>query len=394
MNSKEIITNDKENQHGTSSGNLLRAGAIYFLLAVYLPFAIFANISPTLLQAISVAATIACAFAIADLSGAKRPSGSLLLMIGCLIFLGSVFCGFVAAILGTVCILGYLLISAKNVTARILSILPAVAAYAVAVLLVGDLLAAAIALLHVPAAIALAYAFKRKLPRISAICHVSIGILVGVLTLASAWFVMAHGFSLDALVSSVSTAKESLTATLTGALFTFAGDILKISLTDAKELSEAVVTELFNMLPAIVIIFSNILAFLIHSVMIRVMIVKAESKEDVKNMVAFEMSLISAIIFFVAMLAAVVFSDEIFTLSVTAENMMIILMPGLIFTAIGTLRAFMFAKGRSCLGTLLYIAIIMSFFYLPSITLPLGAMAGATIIIIHNILKNRAEKKS
>ncbi|MBO5845765.1 MAG: hypothetical protein J6Q77_03875 [Clostridia bacterium] len=394
MNSKENIVNDKENQHGTSSGNLLRAGAIYLLLAVYLPFAIFANINPTLLQAISVVATIACAFAIADLSGTKRPSGSLLLMIGCLIFLGSVFCGFVAAILGTVCVLGYLLISAKNVTARILSILPAIAAYAIAVLLVGDLLAAAIAILHVPAAIALAYAFKRKLPRISAICHVSIGILVGVLALASAWFVMTHGFSLDALVSSVAAAKEGLTATLTGALFTFAGDMLQISLTDAKDLSEAVVTELFNMLPAIVIIFSNILAFLIHSVMIRVMIVKAESKEDVKNMVAFEMSLVSAIIFFVVMLAAVVFSDEIFALSVTAENMMIILMPGLIFTAIGTLRAFMFAKGRSCLGTLLYIAIIMSFFYLPSITLPLGAMAGATIIIIHNILKNRAEKNS
>ena len=128
MNSKENIVNDKENQHGTSSGNLLRAGAIYLLLAVYLPFAIFANINPTLLQAISVVATIACAFAIADLSGTKRPSGSLLLIIGCLIFLGSVFCGFVAAILGTVCVLGYLLISAKNTTAIILSILPAVAA--------------------------------------------------------------------------------------------------------------------------------------------------------------------------------------------------------------------------------------------------------------------------
>ena len=394
MNSKENIVNDTEKQIGTTSVDLLLAGAVYLLLAVYLPFAFFTNINMTVLQAISIAAAVACAFAISRISGAKKPSGAILLLIACFIFLGTVLCGLVASLLGCVCILGFLFMSAKNTSTKIFSLLPAVAAYLIAFLIVGSPVAAALALVHIPAAIALAYAFKKKLPRVSAICHISVGIILGVTAISAAWFISSHGLNLKSLVETVSAVKQSLTETLASTLFSLSGELMEISQTDAKDISTVVVGATFNLLPAIVVVLSNILAFFIQSMMTRIMIKRAQSKEDIKTMMAFEMSLVSAIIFLVAMLAAVIFAEELSVWSVTAENVMFILMPGLIFTAVGTLRAFMFAKGPSCLGTLAYIAIIGSFVYLPTVMLPLSSIAGSTIIIIHNILKAKAEKKS
>lgn len=394
MNPTENIVNDKENQNGTPSSSLLLAGIIYLLLAVYLPVAFFTNINITVLQVISIAAAVACAFAISRLSGAKKPSGSILLLIGCFIFLGTVLCGLVAALLGTVCILGYLLISAKNTATKIFLLFPAIAAYIITCFLIGSPIAAAIALVHIPAAIALAYAFKKKLSRISAICHISVGIILGVAAISAAWFIKSYGLSLDTLISIINTTKQNLIEALANALFSFSGELLKISLTDARELSGVVITATFNLLPAIVVVLSNILAFFIQSMMTRMLLRSTKNKEDIKTMVAFEMSLVSAILFLVTMIAAAVLSKNVSVWSVTVENVMFILMPGLIFTAVGTLRAFMFAKGHSCLGFLAYIAIVMSFFYLPTIMLPLGSIAGSAIIIIHNVLRSKAEKKS
>lgn len=393
MNLKENIVNDKDKTKDVTSKSILLAGLVYLLLSVYLPVAFFININTSVLQIISIAAAVACAFAISRLSGAKKPSASIFLVIACFIFLGTVLCGLVAAVIGSVCILGYLLMSAKNTAAKALSFLPAIAAYIIAYLVIGSPIAAAIALAHIPAAIALAYSFKNRLGRVSSICRISIGIILGLTAILSAFFISRHGLSLEALISMINSAKNSLMTTLANGLFSVSGELFQMSRTDTEELSATVISAAFNLLPAIIVVLSNILAFFLHLTMTRIMLRSVQSKEDVKTMVSFEMSLISAIVFLCTLLLAAILSEEITVWSVTVENLMFILMPGLIFTAVGTLRAFMFAKGSSCFGALAYLAIIMSIFYLPSVMLPVGSIAGAVIIIIHNVAKGKAEKK-
>ena len=117
-------------------------------------------------------------------------------------------------------------------------------------------------------------------------------------------------------------------------------------------------------------------------------------KTKISKMIIFEMSLISAIVFIISFVTMMILSfSGISVWSVTAENIAIILMPGLLFSAFAAFRGFLLLKNNSCLGALLYLISIMMIFYIPTVMIPLGSFAGAVLIILNNISKYRANHK-
>ena len=105
------------------------------------------------------------------------------------------------------------------------------------------------------------------------------------------------------------------------------------------------------------------------------------------------MSLISAIVFLVFSILGLIFSaSEVSIWLVTAENVVVILMPGMVLTAIMMLRGLTAAQ-KGCSSSLIYFGIIFALLYIPAVMLPITALAGAVTVILNNIAKHKLIKK-
>ena len=71
---------------------------------------------------------------------------------------------------------------------------------------------------------------------------------------------------------------------------------------------------------------------------------------------------------------------------------MLILIPGLILTALAGIRMLTMRKGPSCLGTLVYMGSIFLIASLSPAVIIAASVLGAILIIITNIAKAKAEK--
>jgi hypothetical protein len=147
---------------------------------------------------------------------------------------------------------------------------------------------------------------------------------------------------------------------------------------------------MFNTLPAVIIIFANIVSYVIHSMMMSVEYVSLEDKKDAMSMMTFEMSIISAIVFILSLVLTFVLTEDVYR--AVAENVMLILMPGLILTALGGLRALSSRKGPSCLGAILYVVAIFMIATFNAVVLITASAVGAVLIIISNIVQSKSDK--
>ena len=267
--------------------------------------------------------------------------------------------------------------------------------YLLCAALFGNFLAPLTALLHLPAALVLTYCFSKKTDRISTICRTSCAILLSFTAVFAVSFILKHGADLEALRASIEEVRVAVTDFLANSLYTVYAQVpeMAMSMTDAFELSSTAVNTVFNLLPAIVIIISNIIAFFLQSTMTTILIQGETDKEKIRHLVAFDMSLISAIVFLAAFLVTAILSSEMSVWSVTAENVAMILIPGLSFTALIALRQLIFSKKPSCFGAITYLLSIIVLFYIPAVMLSLYAFAGAVVIILNNIAKHKLNKK-
>lgn len=395
MNRENQINNKIKTERRAPASPLI-IGAIYFIITLYLPIALFGDISATVLEGISIAVTAAAVVALYAIIKTARPVVSFAMTFAILlIFVSSVICGIAASFIGSVYLLSYLLISNKKLSSRFFILTLAPISYLACAAFLGSFRLALVALLHIPAALVLTHCFIKKTDRISTICRTSCAILLSAGAALAVPFVLKHGTDIGVLRTSIENARLAITDFMANTLFTLYSQIpeMSMSFTDAFELSSTAVNTVFNLLPAIVVIGSNIVAFFLQSTMTTILIQGETDKENIRHMLSFDMSLISAIVFLTAFLVSALFSEEMSVWSVTAENIGMILIPGLVFTAIIAMRQLIFSKKPSCFGALTYLLSIAVLFYIPAVMLSLYAVGGAVVIILNNIAKHKLSKK-
>ena len=120
-----------------------------------------------------------------------------------------------------------------------------------------------------------------------------------------------------------------------------------------------------------------------------------KDREQITPMLSFDMSLASAIVYILAVITSLFFtSGRVEIAGAVAENVVIVLAPGLVITALSVIRAFMTKKGPSCLGTLGYFGIILMLASFSPIAIGCVALAGAILLICSHIAAHTANKNN
>jgi len=269
-----------------------------------------------------------------------------------------------------------------------------VAAYVSAFFLVGDVFLAAFSLIALPTGYVLYKVHKSGADRVGAVCRISvcIGAFVLALTLAQLYFAEVHvaggELSLETLRIYFENIRAELTQEIATALHTTYNQILadSMSIGDATEIAALSVSTVFNFFPAICIIVLILLSYLIHSLYIAIILPITEDISVIKRAICFRMSLTSAVIFIVALIASACLDyDKQYVWSVAAKNVYTIFIPGLTLLFLGFVGAFTKGERASCLGIIVYFGLIGLLIYLPSVMFPLVALAGALLVIITEI---------
>lgn len=390
---KSINSNTK-NSGIPSTVNALLFGLYYVLACVYAPLCAFLNINVTALSVISL---VICVLGVAVMARAAkgfRAVAVYTVILGAFMFLGGslVFAGMFSAFATAVCIFAHLQLSHPSPFIWGLPII----ALTVTLVVTGSMVAAVLSLSALPAAIALAWAVRSQTDKVSAICRISFGICVSVVAVFLCTVYTNYGsVSFELCRQAIDRARE------------FSIELIKLT---AKEMESImgtsvmafeddniayVVSVIFNVLPAIVIMLANVVSYVIHSMFLSIRFLSMEDKKQALPMLSFEMSLVSAIVFLLSLVLSWVLSIEGSTVTVAVvQNLVLILIPGLIITALAGIRVLTMRKGPSCLGTLVYIGAIFLIATLSPIVIISASILGAILIIITNIAKAKAKKNN
>lgn len=235
------------------------------------------------------------------------------------------------------------------------------------------------------------------------ICRATVGLGVTLLSVGAVAFVLYFGIpSLALLEELADTAADSLIRTLTDTVLSLYETMeteLPFNPADLHSLSTLLVTTVFNFLPAVFLLLCGTVAFFAHS-LYTALLANSSNKEDPEfslsllTSLRFEMSAVSAVVFLVGFLLSLVLeSGEYALYGLVAENLLLILMPGLVFTTHLGIRRLMLKKGPSCLSSLLYFAYLASFFYLSSLVLMLSSLVGAVLVLVRTVRAARQNKE-
>lgn len=258
--------------------------------------------------------------------------------------------------------------------------------YLTAWLLGGSLISAALSLAVFPAIAVMAFATDGKLARINVICRVSVTlVLTSGIALLIYVALSAKTFDLAVIKSAADKLFDTILghyteeyAKLADRFAEYAGATLPTA-ADARIYA----AEIFGIIPAIAIITVNVLSFLAYHLEISLLDVSGQKKYLTPRTLSFSMSFISALTFaiayFVALLATYARDD---TVSLIAENIYLILLPGFVFTGILVLLGKR-VGGRRHIFWLA--AIIILFFVSTGIALGIAAFVGCSVIIFSTI---------
>ena len=345
--------------------------------------------------AISLAVCVLGLFAMGRAAGTFKAVIGYAIILGIFVFFGGglTFVGMFAAFSTAVCIYAHLLLKRPSPFLWGLPAIPLV----ITMLTVGTATSAVISVATLPAALALVQSVKTKAGRVGAICRISAGICAVALLAFLCAVYSAHGdITLTACKSVIDSAKVTVSDTLAAAAHEMESILgADATLVNIDSTIDYAVGIVFNVLPAVLIICANLIAYILHSMILSIEYVTLEDKKEALPMMSFEMSIVSAIVFLISLvLSFVLISDKTALYGAVAENLMLILVPGLILTALAGLRAFAMRKGPSCLGTIVYMGAIFMIASLNAFVLIAASVAGAVLIIAANIAKARSEKNN
>ncbi len=266
--------------------------------------------------------------------------------------------------------------------------------YGISALILQDPIPAALSLIVLPPALMLLLCLRTKAARIPAICRISVAVLAGALPVV--------GLAIHHQVGTLSMAslRQFLEDIRLGAANAFAESIAIAGIplgtnSDTAEYANALVNALFNVFPALIVIAAMLVAYGIHSAALRCLIGQGEDLHTLKKMISFDMSLTSALLYFAAMLLSMILVGEQTALfGAVAQNLYLILAPGMLMTAWIAMNALLFAKAPSCFSTIVYFGILLLLFNFPSIMLPLAAAFGAGVVILGRIRLRQNKKNS
>ena len=246
-----------------------------------------------------------------------------------------------------------------------------------------------------PVAFALYLSFEKKAQRVGAVCAVSATLGVAGLLLFLAFIYSSEGnLSPSTIREFIDSLREALIVTVTNTLVA-ASDQLSapISSADAMSLTTAAVTLAFNLAPAILTVLLFIVSYVTHSLYISVISHTVEDNKDIIHAISFKMSLASALIFLISFFAALLLDYEGMALAATvAQNIYLILFPGLSLITFGFIGSLSKNKGASCLTSLVYFAIFGLILFIPGvaaeiagIVISVSAFVGAVLVIISTV---------
>lgn len=361
----------------------------YTLLCIY-PSLLIHTVSGEWLSAVlGLSACAVAVFALFKIAGSFKPiSGfvfiaGLFLLFGNAIFPVALFVSLVAA----ACIYAWLLLKGGAPFALATPAIPLVICAAVT----RNAVLSAMSLIPLLCALCLAYAVKTKKGRVGATCVISAGICLAV---ASAFVYAAYSLSGEisaaAIRSMIDYGKIQLTAAVNNVLAEM-NNMLGTGL-DVTNMAEVMVSSTFNLLPAIIIVVANVFAYIMHSLFLSVCYVTDDDRKQALDLFKFDMSLTSAIVYVSALvLAAVLSSGSSALFGAAAENLVLVLAPGLVLTALAGIRA-LTVKKASCLSTLLYFGIIFMLASFSMVVISLVALVGAAFIIVAHISRSKKAK--
>ena len=131
-------------------------------------------------------------------------------------------------------------------------------------------------------------------------------------------------------------------------------------------------------LPTIIILSAVILVFLAQSLLFALCVSTDYSKKMTERGSVFVLSPVTAALYLVAALLSVmlpILTNDARAVVVTAENITLLLMPGLVLVGCFGIRGFL-EKNASCMNVWLILAIALAFFYLGSTLLYIVALIG------------------
>ena len=374
------------------------ATLVYAVLIAYPPIALFYDLNLALFELLSLSVSAVGIYMLSKLAGSFRSVLSLVIVNVALFFFSTTFCfgALLTSVIAAVPILSFICLRSRSALCSVMPFAVTVAVYLLVSLLIGDYTVSLFSVALLPAAIMMIYSISSKASRIGTICRVSFGLLLSLALAAALWFVGRYGWSASLIPSVIDGAREALTGATFEACKTALDTAgLKISTADLDEICSYSVTVFFNFLPAIAVIGANLLSFFLQRYTAEIVVSDDSDKETLHRFFSLEMSTASAVVFLVSAILGIIFSADGEDIYATATmNVMMILMPGLIYTAMITLRRFAFAKRASCLPSLVYFGAILLFFNRPAIAIVASSLAGASIIISTSIKKaiNKKEK--
>lgn len=368
--------------------------AVYYTVAcTYIPLILSFDLNEWLSGVISLALGICGIVLLARLAGTYRAILVYSAILGVTVLCGGSLLpvGIFAAFASASCVYAFLLLKRYSHVLWGLPLLPVIFVSLAAPSPVFIVLS-----LAVPAcALPLAYSVKNRLGRIGAVCRLSFGICaLAVAVLAAAVYELQGELSISAAKELADTLRGQLISLLSEAVSELnAATGLGITDGDIGAYVTTAVDSLFNLLPAIVITVGNVLAYVIHSLFLGIYCVTDEERKNSVEMLTMEMSLTSAIVFILSLvLSLTLVSDSTALYGTAAENILVILCPGLILMALSALRAFIFRKKPSCSGTLIYLLIIFLLASFSAVAFIGVALAGAILVIVTHILSARSDK--
>ena len=371
-----------------STGDIIALCLYYVAACCYIPAVLFLDIGQSI---ITVAALVMCILSTAIMAKAagswKRVAGYTVVVFLIVFLFGAVLpVSLFTAFTSAVCIYALLLTKYRSPLLWGLPLLP----LAVSLVFIGGAVGAFISVATLPCTLMLTYSASKRLDRISTICRMSFGvcavILVGfLLTLYGKISIEITRDFMDAMRTAITSSLISATDKMAELM-----NSTDIPLGDLNTYVAVAVSSTFNLLPAIIIVTANVLCYFSHSMFLGLYAVTDEEKKELVPMLTFDMSIISAIVYLTALvLSFALVSDKVALWGAVAENMMLILAPGLILTALGALRMLTTRKGPSCFGSIIYMLVIFSLLSLSAPTIIIVSAAGAVVIIISHIARRK-----
>ena len=380
---KKTITN-KQNKADIQPLDVFLLCSAYAIAASFITVALTININELVLSAIAL---VICAFSVFVLARIAKTFKAVIMyaiILGVFAFIGGslLLIGLFAALALCCCCLAYLINNSKSPFIWGAPLIPLIVALFISPNANGIL----VSLSPLPAAILLAYSTSKRLDRVSAVCRISFGLcIVFVASALIALYSTMGEISLTAAKSFIEALKEEMVVACMTAMQEIEEMMgLDMSDTDMLTVVDAAVGTVFNLLPGLLITISNIIAYIIHSLYLTVCYPDPKkNRDELSPMLEFDISLTSAIVYIVAVVATLVLVTGGSALyGAVAENIVIVLAPGLILVALGGIRTLIAKKGPSCLGTFVYMGVIFLLATFSIYAIIGVALTGAVFIIL------------